>query len=299
MPTALRHAILGAGGVGGLLGAILARSGAHVTMIVRPESAPGYPAGITLESTFGNFTVPVEHAVEVPPADVLWVSVKATQLEPALTALRQPESVGVVVPLLNGIDHLSLLRKRYGGGKVIPATIAVETERVAPGHFVHRSPFCRLNVLSAGRKQLSPTLEVLEKAGFGCRFMDDEATLMWIKIVFLAPIALATTAAGEPIGGIVGNAVWRQQWESCVREACAVAKAEGAAVDAAAVIAGTAKLPAHMRTSMQKDVEQGNVPELDAIAGPILRGAHRHGIKAEATQKLAAAVENKSVGFGR
>ena len=32
------------------------------------------------------------------------------------------------------------------------------------------------------------------------------------------------------------------------------------------------KMPANMRSSMQKDVEQGNAPELDAIAGPILRG---------------------------
>jgi 2-dehydropantoate 2-reductase len=299
MPTVLRHAILGACGVGGLLGAILARSGAHVTMIVRPESAEDYPTDITLESTFGNFTVPVEHAVEVPPSDVLWISVKATQLEAALKALRQPESVGVIVPLLNGIDHLSLLRKRYGEGKVIPATIAVETERVAPGQFVHRSPFCRLNVFSGGRSQLSSTLDALGAAGFDCRFMDDEATLMWIKIVFLGPIALATTASGKPIGGIVEDASWRQQWESCVREACAVATAEGAKVDAQVVIAGTAKLPPRMRSSMQKDVELGNVPELDAIAGPILRGAQRHGIKAQATQKLAAAVENKSVGFGR
>ncbi len=299
MPTALRHAILGAGGVGGLLGANLARGGAQVTMVVRPEAAATYPAQITLESGFGNIAVPVAHAVEVPPSDVLWITVKATQLEASLAALRQSEYVGVIVPLLNGIDHLSFLRKRYGAGKIIPATIAVETERVAPGQFVHRSPFCRLNVFSGGRDQLSSTLETLSAAGFECRFMNDEATLMWVKIVFLAPIALATTAAGEPIGGIVGNASWREQWESCVREACAVATAEGAKVDAEVVIAGTAKLPPHMRSSMQKDVEHGNVPELDAIAGPILRGAHRHGIKADATQRLAAAVENKSAGFIR
>jgi len=42
---------------------------------------------------------------------------------------------------------------------------------------------------------------------------------------------------------------------------------------------------------MQKDVERHNPPELDAIAGPILRGAHRHGIEVPATKKLVAAVE--------
>jgi 2-dehydropantoate 2-reductase len=53
-----------------------------------------------------------------------------------------------------------------------------------------------------------------------------------------------------------------------------------------------------MRSSMQKDVEQGNPPELDAIAGPILRGAKRNGIDIPATKKLVAAVEQR-VGYSR
>jgi ketopantoate reductase len=45
---------------------------------------------------------------------------------------------------------------------------------------------------------------------------------------------------------------------------------------------------------MQKDVEQRKTPELDAIAGPILRGARRHGIEVPATTKLVAAVEERA-----
>ena len=55
----MKHAILGAGGVGGLIGACLARSGASVTMVLRPESLAHYPAQLQLESPFGNFSVPV------------------------------------------------------------------------------------------------------------------------------------------------------------------------------------------------------------------------------------------------
>ena len=43
-------------------------------------------------------------------------------------------------------------------------------------------------------------------------------------------------------------------------------------------------MPANMRSSMQKDVERHNPPELDAIAGPILRGASRHGIEVPVTK---------------
>ena len=173
-----------------------------------------------------------------------------------------------IVPLLNGIDHLALLRERYGAERIIPATIAVESERVAPAHIVHRSSFARLNVLSAGRNLLSSTLDELQKFGFECRFMDHEPTLMWSKLVFLGPFALTTTASDKGTGEILSDPHWRELGMACIREACAVAVAEGAKLNADAVIAGLAKMPGNMRSSMQKDVEQGRVPELDAIAGP-------------------------------
>ena len=289
--TPLRHAILGAGGVGGLVGACLAKSGAAVTLVVRPRSLDQYPEQLQLESAFGNFSVPVSRAAEVPAADVLWITVKATQLDAALTALTKPESVRAIVPLLNGIDHLAVLRARYGAEKVIAATIAVESERVAPGRIVHRSPFARLNVSSAGRSLLGGTLADLQKMGFECRFIDDEATLMWSKIVFLAPFALSTTSANKTVGEILADPHWRAWGEACVGEACAVAVAEGARVDAESILGWVKTAPASMRSSMQKDVERGNPPELDAIAGPILRAAARHGIDVPVTKKLVAAIE--------
>jgi 2-dehydropantoate 2-reductase len=293
MPPYLRHAILGAGGVGGLMGACLAKSGDSVTLVVRAESFAQYPEALRLESPFGNFQVPISKAAEVPQCDVLWITVKATQLDAALRAVTRPEAVGATVPLLNGIDHVASLRAKYGAGRVIPATIAVETERVAPARVVHRSPFARLSVLSAGRSLLGETIDGLGKLGFECRFVDDEPTLMWSKLVFLAPFALSTTAAGQPIGGVLTDPERRELAIGCVREACAVAIAEGAKVDPNAIIAGSGKFPPGMRSSMQKDMEQENPPELDAIAGPILRGATRHGIAVPATQRLVAEIEAK------
>jgi 2-dehydropantoate 2-reductase len=289
-----QHAILGAGGVGGLIGACLAHSGASVTLVVRRESLEKHPGQLRLESAFGNFTADVALATEVPPADVLWITAKATQLDSALTALRNPDVVRAIVPLLNGIDHVSLLRAKYGSERVIPATIAVETERVSSGHIVHRSPFARLNVLSTGRGLLGTTLDQLQQIGFACRFIDDEPTLMWGKLVFLAPFALATTAANKTVGEILSDPQWRSLGEACVREACAVAVAESAKVNPETVLSGVKAMPVNMRSSMQKDVEQHKTPELDAIAGPILHGARRHGIDVPATKKLVAAVEQRA-----
>ena len=296
---AMRHAVLGAGGIGGLIGACLARSGDAVTLVVRPETLAQYPKTLRLESAFGNFAVDVEIATEVPaadalPIDVLWITVKATQLEAALGEIKKPDSVRAIVPLLNGIDHIALLRARYGAERVIPATIAVEAERVTPGHIIHRSPFARLQVSSAGQKLLGGTLDQLQLIGFECHFVDNEPTLMWGKLVFLAPFALTTTAANKTVGEILADPYWRNLGEACVREACAVGIAEGASVDAGKVLAGVVSMPANMRSSMMKDVAAHKAPELDAIAGPILRGAQRHAIDVPATKKLVAAVQDRA-----
>jgi 2-dehydropantoate 2-reductase len=54
------------------------------------------------------------------------------------------------------------------------------------------------------------------------------------------------------------------------------------------------KLPYAMRSSMQKDLEQGNPVEVDAIGGPILRASKRHGIPVPVTQSLVEMVTEKT-----
>jgi 2-dehydropantoate 2-reductase len=296
----MRHAILGAGGVGGLIGAVLAHGGEDVTLIVRPGSEPSYPPRLTLQSTLGDIEAPVSVAArETGPLDVLWVTVKATQLEAALSDLPTGLDAGSVVPLLNGVDHVPRLRARFRDDRVIPATITVESERTAPGHIVHRSPFARLTFAARGRERLTSAVWIFGAFGLECAFVEDEATLLWSKLVFLAPIALATSANRSPIGDVAADPAKRARLEACVKEACAVATAEGATVDAAAVLARIMALPPGTRSSMEKDVAAGNPPELDAIAGAILRAADRHGIRLGATPALVRAVERRAGGVRR
>lgn len=281
----MNHSILGAGGVGGFIGAVLANAGEPVTIVVRPGTERSYPPQLTLESSFGGVTAPVRVATRARDFDVLWVTVKATQLDAAMKEV-EPSDGGVIVPLLNGVDHVKALRDRFGHDAVIPATIAIESERTAPGHIVHRSPFARLNVASSGRERLRAPIEQLSRFGVDCKFVDDETTLLWTKLAMLAPIALSTTAARAPIGDVRNDPERQRLLESCVREACAVGKAEGASLDPEAIIRTIGSVAPTMRSSMQKDLVAGNPLELDAIGGSILRRAQARHIAVPATTRL-------------
>jgi 2-dehydropantoate 2-reductase len=238
----------------------------------------------------------VDHASQVTePFDVLWITVKATQLDASLrSVVVNPEAIGAIVPLLNGIDHVALLRARFGHDRVVPASIGVEAERVAPGKILHRSTIARLNISSIGESRLSSAVEKLRQFGFACQFSDDEMKILWTKLAMLAPLALTTTAAGMDAGGINRTPLWRDRIEASIREACAVSTASGTVLEPDGFIQFLGKLDPRMRSSMQKDVAAGNPPELDAIAGPILRGADRHGIRVPVTRELVDIIRGKS-----
>src|SRR6266851_2626353 len=151
----MKHAILGAGAIGGLVGAVLSSLGEDVIVVVRPGTLPSFPGDLTLErpSGSGPLTAPAKAvAALTEPVDVLWIATKTYQLQSALEAAQVVP--GCVVPLLNGVDHIAVLRERFGNERVVPATIAVEAERIAPGRFIQRSPFVRLNLASSGEPLL-------------------------------------------------------------------------------------------------------------------------------------------------
>jgi 2-dehydropantoate 2-reductase len=287
----MQHAVLGAGGVGGLVGGALAKAGHQVTLLVRPGRRDHYPERLTVESeTLGTFEAPVRVADRLDGQfDIVWITVKATALEAALRTV-PPEKLGdgVVVPLLNGVDHVEQLSERYGAERVLPGTIRVEAEQIGPGRVRHLSAFADAQVAPspATRARAEALCEELRGTRLGCEVCEDEVTMLWSKLCFLAPFALATTASGGPLGVVRSDASWWTRLEGCVKEACAVGVAEGAKVAPEPILAAFEGVPDGFRSSMQKDVAAGRLPEVEAIAGPILRGGRQHDIDVSVTRAL-------------
>jgi 2-dehydropantoate 2-reductase len=287
----MKHAILGAGAIGGLVGTALASLGEDVTILVRPAALPNFPTNLLLERPSGSLKSPVKAvAALAEPVDALWIATKTYQLQAALDAVGV--APGCVIPLLNGVDHIAVLRARFGN--VVPATIAVEAEKTASGRFIQRSPFVRLNLAASGEPLLGTTVGQLGGLGFTCQFIRNEQTLLWSKLCFLGPFALVTSASGLNIGEILADASWKQKLTTAIAEACAVANASGAEIDLPQMLATFDGAPPGMRSSMQKDVAAVRPLELDAIGGPIVRGGERYAIDVSMTMSLMASITRKA-----
>jgi 2-dehydropantoate 2-reductase len=291
-PPPARVAVLGPGGIGGLLATVLARRGDQVTCLAPPPTAAHLAAnGLELRSRMlGDARVRVEAASRLEhPVDFLLVTVKAPQLEAAVEAV--PPTVlgdGLVVPFLNGVDHVAWLRERYPAGQVVAGTIRVESTRVGPGLIEHASPFAIVE-LAAGQAVRDRVEELgarLAETGLDVTVRDDEAAVLWSKLAVLAPIALVTTWTAAPFGE--ARAGHWDEVAAVAHEIVAAARADGVELDEAAIVGLLEKIPDGMRSSMQKDAAAGRPIELDAIGGTILRAATRAGTDAPVTARLVA-----------
>jgi 2-dehydropantoate 2-reductase len=287
----VRHAILGAGGVGGLVGGALARTGAEVLLLLRPETLARHPSTLRVESVvLGDFEVGVATASGLDrEPDVLWVTPKATQLKSALE-LAPATVVGdaVVVPLMNGVDHIAALRRQYT--HVLAGAMFVESERVEPGFVRQKTSFAHLALAPGPRRE--QIADELRAAGFEVTLADDEPTLLWEKLVLLAPLALTTTARGVPVGQVRADPEWNGLLMRCHEEAVAVGLAESAALDPPRLRRVLLEFRGgEMRTSMQKDFDAGRPLELDAIGGAIVRAGRRQRIRTPVTEDLIRRVE--------
>jgi 2-dehydropantoate 2-reductase len=290
----MRVAILGPGGVGGLLAAALQRSGTDVLVVARESTAAVIAErGVQVQSvTLGDFIAhPQAVALLEEPVDALIVATKAAGLEPALAriAVEPP----VVLPLLNGLDHLAVLRRRFPADTVLAGAIRVEADRPQPGVVVHTSPFLRVDMASDGHAAtgMQALADALSQAGVSARVSDSEANVMWSKLVRLNALACTTSAYDVLLGEIRSTPALRADLEGAIEEACAVGRAEGATdIDPAKAIAELEAAHDTLGSSMQRDIAAGREPELDAIAGAVLRAGARHGIPCPTIERLAAMI---------
>ncbi len=294
---AVTIAVLGPGGVGGLVAGALAHAGTPVILIARESTAELIAErGLRVSSVrLGDFVAhPRAVAKLEEPVEALVVATKATGLHEALERVIAPPAL--VLPLLNGLDHLAVLRERFGEQTVVAGTIRVEADRPEPGVVVHTSPFLRIDMAcahAAARPGMEALAGTLNAAGIPARVEESEAQVMWGKLVRLNALACTTSAFDRLLGEILTTPELRAELVGAIEEGCAVAVAEGATIDAADPLGELSAAHPTLGSSMQRDIAAGRPPELDAIPGAVLRAAARHGVECPTIERLVGMIAKR------
>lgn len=276
-------AILGPGAVGGFLAGVLARDRSEVVLLGREPTVTQIARnGITVRSPrFGELHARVDARRRLEePADVLVIATKAPQLDEALE--RVQATPRVVIPLLNGVDHVRRLRERFDCA-VLPGTIRVQAYRESSTLIVQRVDVAKVTLAAPGHIAFEKRLR---QAGIDVGDHQSEPDLLWSKLTRLASLALATAAAGEPLGRV------RRDAYAAAEEIVPVARALGADIEVARVLRELRELPDAASSSLRDDVDSGaSQTELAAISGPIVDGARRHSLEVPTVERLVATIE--------
>jgi 2-dehydropantoate 2-reductase len=297
----MRIAMLGAGGVGGYFGGKLARAGEDVTFVARGAHLAAIQAsGLRVRSVSdGEWVVKataVEDPRDQPPADVVFLTVKANDTEAVLERARPlvgPDTM--VVSLQNGVQSADTITRLFGPGAAVGGVAYVFAVIEAPGVVSHkllgRIAFGELD----GRRtpRCERLLAALEHAGIPVDLAPDIRRVLWEKYMMICAQAGMSTLTRVPSGVLRAHAPTWAMYRALVEEVAAVGRAEGVALSSdvvATVMKNAEGLAPGALSSMHFDLTQGKPLELDALHGHLVRLGDRHGVPTPMATAVYAAL---------
>lgn len=311
----MKFAIVGAGAIGGYLGAKLALTGEDVTFIARNRNLEAINAkGFKLINEDGSEQLAssvraVQHMADAGAQDVVLITLKAHQLAEVvdtLPALFGPQTL--VVTMINGVpwwyfhklggefdgralaslDADGAIARAIAPERIIGSVVYPAAELLAPGvvKVVEGNRFTLGELDGSRSERISALSQVMMKAGFKAPVSKDIRSELWVKLwgnLCFNPISALSHATLEDICRFPAT---RELAAAMMAEAQAVAERLGVQfkVSIAQRIAGAEAVGAH-KTSMLQDVERGRTLELQALVGAVLELGQITGV---ATPHIAA-----------
>lgn len=296
----MRIVTIGAGGVGGYLGARLAAAGQDITMVARGEHGRALSQrGLAIDGPNGEEIVPLPRVVNDVGAlegrfDLVLVAVKWPELEGVCDALPNVIAAnGLVAPLLNGLTSEDVVSHYVGAQRTLAAVAYMSAGIVAPGRiYVHGQTRVGLAPYRPGQETAVATLAAMfERAGVPTQKSDDYPAMLWQKMVWNAPFNGICALARKP-AGVCADAL-EPLVRRAMNEVIAVARADGVnlppqLVDA--MIAGTRRDFPRTEPSMLQDIRRGRLTEVDILQGEVVRRAEQLGVDTPVLSTLAGLI---------
>lgn len=299
-------AVYGAGAVGSYFGAKFALAGAPVTLIARPIHVEAIrERGLLFESGGDSRHLPIhasDQADAVANADLVLICVKSRDtVSAAREVVSRLRPGAIALSLQNGVDNAGLMREQ-ASLDAMAAVVYVGASMPGPGHLRH-----------AGRGELvigeyGPPLPGVardpgrgprvvswcERAGFGCKRVDDIHAALWTKLVMNAVYNAISALTHATYAKVVTDEAVVATMREAIRECVAVARAEGVAIRDADALADSAiawGAALHdVTSSTQQDLSAGRPTEIDALNGYVVRRGDALGVPTPVNRALTGLV---------
>jgi 2-dehydropantoate 2-reductase len=238
--------------------------------------------GLQVDSIKGDFLVKPVHVTDDPTTagkvDVVLVGVKAWQVPEAAEAMRPLVGTGTfVLPLQNGLEAPAQLAAVLGNQHVLGGLCGLFCYVVGPGHIRHAGtePFVKFGEMDNRPSERAKQLQqVFMRAGVTAEIPPDIQVALWMKFLFITVLSGVGAVTRAPVGIWRSLPKTRQMAEQGLNEIMAVARARGIVLPGDAMRTTMAMFDAlspQSTSSMQRDVMEGRLSELEAQIGAVVR----------------------------
>ena len=305
----MKIAVMGAGGVGGYYGAVLARSGESVTFIARGAHLQAMKTnGLKVESQAqGTFALPgckaTDQPAEIGPVDLILFATKAYDLESAAASLKPclgPNTV--ILPLLNGVDIADRIAAVVGRPYVLGGMCQISAAIKEPGVIRVVGPLNKIvfgELGGASSPRAEAVLKAMQKAGINAELSPQVLVDIWNKFLFIAALGGVCTLTATVLGPVRADPDTRALLVGVMEEVHALAKKQGIPLKPSIVqdtLANIDKLPEGTRPSMLHSLETGGKLEVDALNGTAARLGKQLGVHTPINHFIYAALKLRAEG---
>lgn len=297
----MKVAIVGAGAMGSLFGALLEEAGNEVWLldVWKEHLAAIADEGLKIESkenirhVFLNIARRPE---EIGPADLTLVFVKSYHTEVvAGTAAALAGNKGIVMTLQNGLGNAEKLSVYIDPNRILAGTTAHGATVLAPGHIRHagKGPTIIGTWDGDDKTVVDQIATAFRKADIETRAVNDVRPVIWEKLLVNVGINAITALTGIRNGQLLDMATTRRLSQKAVEEAMAIAQVKGIQVrkDIVEHVFNVAKATSANRSSMGQDIDFGRPTEIDAINGMVVSIGERLSLPTPVNHTLTALVE--------
>jgi 2-dehydropantoate 2-reductase len=298
----MKVCVVGAGGVGGLLAAVLRRAGVDVSLLATERHVTAIRRnGLALIAPSGRFSVEIQAEPDpraIGACDVVVVTTKMWAVEavaPTLKPLLGKDTA--VIPVQNGIDAPEMLARTLGWGHVVYGSASMNAAMEEPGVIRQRNPNYGLTVAEAQGRESARLLEVKETfgaAGIAVEVATDGPALLWDKFIGLVANSSLCALLRSPMGVVQKDDDCWALYTAVFNEAVAVGRAEGISIPAGKAEARLARArtsPPMVMPSMAVDLMAGNRLELPWLGGRVRELGKKHGVPTPASDFIWVALK--------
>jgi len=298
----MRIAILGAGGLGSYLGAVLSQAGQEVVLVARGEHGEAVSgSGLQVHGPDGDFTAHpscVTSASELEVIDIVFVTVKSFSLDAVAEQIRALAETGaVVVPLLNGVDATDRLRAHgVAAGSLVDGIAYFTAFRTAPGRIERKGQHQRLVIGSLDGQsiaRLSTVQDAFAGTAVHVQSTADIGPELWSKMAVVCSLAALCGITGSSIGPIRAHPFGSDLQQRAIAEVIAVGRAVGVQIpqDTEERVAHILNaFPDDFYPSVLHDLKSGRPTEMDSLGGVISRLGRKAGVETPLCDAATCAV---------